>query len=80
MEGILLNLLVAVIVFAIIAAVIKGLESGGYLDATLARIGMLIVGGIFLIYVLVQVLFPLMHTAPVTGALPDSLAITRQAA
>lgn len=67
MEALLVNLLVAVIVFGIVAGVVKLAEGAGVVPGWMAQAALLIVGGVFLIYLLVRVLLPLVHTSGVIG-------------
>lgn len=67
MEAILIHLLVAVIVLGIVAGVIKLLERAGVLTAWMSQAAMLVIGGVFLIFLIVDVLIPLIHGSPGIG-------------
>jgi hypothetical protein len=60
MEGVLINLVLLVIVFAIIFGVIRYVP----IEAWLKQIANLVAGGIFVILLIVYVLLPLLHHGP----------------
>jgi hypothetical protein len=64
MDTILIHLLVGLIVFGIIFAVVGAAQRAAWIDPSVARIAMIVVGGIFLIWLLIDILLPLIHTGP----------------
>jgi hypothetical protein len=77
MEPLLVHLLVGVIVFGVIFAVLHIAATSGWIAPNVARIAQLVVGALFLIWLLVDILLPLIHSGPL---LHSELAIHAVAA
>jgi hypothetical protein len=64
METLLVHLVVGVIVFGVIFAVIQMATQYGWLPPPVGKIAMMVAGALFLIWLLVDILLPLIHGYP----------------